>query len=122
MSYRKVVRVENNNWWYTRAWYDPERGTLQLTAGVKSTKSQVIRDAEWQFQRKWRDLYENGDMGSLIRAVKIEMNLAHFDPLFAERSSDSLCPHGEEHHECNVCMVDSDFQYDAAREQRMFGR
>jgi hypothetical protein len=27
------------------------------------------------------------------------------------------CPHGEDWHECNACMVQSDFAYDAAREK-----
>jgi hypothetical protein len=33
-----------------------------------------------------------------------------------------LCPHGKQFHECNPCMVASDLAYDAARENRHFGR
>ncbi len=33
-----------------------------------------------------------------------------------------LCPHGRKFHECNSCMIASDMAYDAAREQRRFGR
>ena len=32
------------------------------------------------------------------------------------------CPHGESYGECNACDVAGDFAFDAAREDRMFGR
>lgn len=32
------------------------------------------------------------------------------------------CPHGDEPAECEFCMRESDFQFDSAREDRMFGR
>ena len=33
-----------------------------------------------------------------------------------------LCAHGNDPAECEACMVESDFNHDAAREDRMFGR
>lgn len=32
------------------------------------------------------------------------------------------CPHGDEPAECEFCMRESDFQFESAREDRMFGR
>ncbi len=34
----------------------------------------------------------------------------------------NLCPHGNPAGECNDCDVASDFAFDAAREDRVFGR
>ncbi len=33
-----------------------------------------------------------------------------------------LCPHGQRPADCNDCMVESDFLYDQAREDRHFGK
>ena len=32
------------------------------------------------------------------------------------------CPHGNPPASCNACMIESDFQYDVAREDRLFGK
>ncbi len=34
------------------------------------------------------------------------------------REKQSHCPHGQQHHECNDCMIASDLAYDASREKR----
>lgn len=34
----------------------------------------------------------------------------------------TLCPHGEEYHECNDCLVAGDLAFDAMREGRLTGR
>jgi hypothetical protein len=43
-------------------------------------------------------------------------------PRSMERRGPVLCPHGNKAGSCNACDIQSDFAFDAARENRIFGR
>jgi len=58
----------------------------------------------------------------------VAMTREHFDLTIAGEwakwlaGDEDTCRHGNIHHECNECMIDSDIAFDCAREGRVFGR
>jgi hypothetical protein len=71
--------------WF-RAWYWPKDGSLQLTRSGMMTRQCVIRDAETQFGKTWKELStkgdDNGRSGAVIRAIRGVITLSPKDAKF----------------------------------------
>ena len=69
--------------WF-RAWYWPKEGRLDLTRSGMMTRQCVIRDAERQFGKTWRELSTKGNdrSGAVIRAVRGVITLSPKDAKF----------------------------------------
>jgi hypothetical protein len=55
-----------------------------------------------------------------IERLQAEVDALRADAIYdtGDSGGQSLCPHGEPIEDCNACLVDADFAFDAARERR----
>jgi hypothetical protein len=63
----------------------------------------------------WPEVNEHG-FARLCKMCSKALN-SDWDYASCESCGNSKCVHGNEHHECNECMAESDRQFDARREQ-----
>ena len=68
-----------------------------------------------------RTLKQLGKVVNQINALEAEYEQLNDEQLQA-KTDDGLCPHGAKRIDCAACDRDSDIAYDAAREDRFFGR
>ena len=88
-----------------------ERKALAQALGrLAAGKAKTMTDAA-RAQRKAAALAS----ADARRKPAIDLPEEDFEP----RDGPARCPHGEEWHECNACMIAGDLEFDAARERRL---